>query len=160
MLENAARATRLPGERPRDLESNSSIPYMGFQPPSMLLKPGIARQYEQEILERTRQLSKQYPGLQPKISQQYSKGLPPLPADTTLSQIAQRGSYPPHSAHLAGNPSMRSLIPSSLLSPPRPNPETVLQLKHLNQNAKHAVPQQTSCVQLVKELITAIWSAR
>jgi len=125
MLENAARATRLPGERPRDLESNSSIPYMGFQPPSMLLKPGIARQYEQEILERTRQSLQQYPGLPPAISQQYSKGLPPLPADTTLSQIAQRGSYPPHSAHLAGNPSMRSSIPSSLLSPPRPNPETV-----------------------------------
>lgn len=125
MLENAARATRLPGERPRDLETNSSIPYMGFQPPSMLLKPGIARQYEQEILERTRQSLQQYPGLPPAIPQQYSKGLPPLPADTTLSQIAQRGSYPPHSAHLAGNPSMRSSIPSSLLSPPRPNPETV-----------------------------------
>lgn len=125
MLENAARATRLPGERPRDLESNSNIPYMGFQPPSMLLKPGIARQYEQEILERTRQSLQQYPNLPPAISQQYSKGLPPLPADTTLSQIAQRGSYPPHSAHLAGNPSMRSSIPSSLLSPPRPNPETV-----------------------------------
>jgi len=124
MLEKAARASRLPGERPRDLESNSSIPYMGFQPPGMLLKPGMSRQYEQEILERTRHLQ-QYPGLPPGISQQYSKGLPPLPADTTLSHVAQRSSYPPHSAHMGINPSMRSSIQSSLMSPPRPNPENV-----------------------------------
>ena len=132
---------------------------MGFQPPSMLLKPGIARQYEQEILERTRQSLQQYPGLPPAISQQYSKGLPPLPADTTLSQIAQRGSYPPHSAHLAGNPSMRSSIPSSLLSPPRPNPETVPTIETSGTKCEYAVRQQTSCVQLVKELITAVWKA-
>eukprot|EP00092_Neocalanus_flemingeri_P000584 GFUD01000619.1.p1 GENE.GFUD01000619.1~~GFUD01000619.1.p1 ORF type:complete len:698 (-),score=140.71 GFUD01000619.1:188-2281(-) len=125
MLENAARMTRLPGERQRDLESNSSIPYMGFQPPGMLVKPGIARQYEQEILERTRQSLQQYPGLPPAISQQYSKGLPPLPPDTTLSHVAQRSGYPPHSAHLAINPSIRSSMSSSLLSPPRPNPENV-----------------------------------
>jgi len=123
MLENAARATRLPGERQRDLDSSSGIPYMGFQPPGMLLKPGIARQYEQEILERTRQSLQQYPGLPPAISQQYSKGLPTLPSDTTLSHVAQRGSYPPHSTHLAINPSMRSSMSSSLLSPTRPNTE-------------------------------------
>jgi len=123
MLEKAANATHLPDERPRD--NNSSIPYMGFQPPSMLLKPGIPRQYEREIMERTRQSLQQYPGLPPSISPQYSKGLPPLPADTTLSQISQRNIYPPHSAHMAMNPSRRSSIPSSLLSPPRPNPENI-----------------------------------
>jgi len=125
MLESAARASRLPGERPRELEPNSSIPYIGFQPPGMLLKPGIGRQYEQEILERTRQSLQQYPGLPPAISQQYSKGLPPLPPDTTLSQITQRSSYPPHSAHPAVNPNLRSSLPSSLVSPSRPNPESV-----------------------------------
>ena len=122
MLEKAAIATHLPENGPRNMENNSRTPYMGFQPPNMQLKPGIPRQYEREIMERSRQSLQQYPGLSPTISPQYSKG---LPVDTTLGQISQRSIYPPHSAHMAINPARRSSIPISSLGPPRPNPENV-----------------------------------
>ena len=122
MLEKAAIATHPSENRPTNMETSSRIPYMGFQPPNMVLKPGIPRQYERDIMERSRQYLQQYPGLPPAISPQYAKG---LPADTTLSQISQRSINPAHSAHMPMNSVRSSSIPSSLLSPQRPNPENI-----------------------------------
>ena len=104
------------------MDSNWSIPLTGLQLPGMIINPGIERQHEQGGVRHSIQ---QYPGMPSSISPQYTRVLPPVPADTTLSQTPQRGSYPQQSPHLPTHHPVRAALPGSMLSPTRPSHGTV-----------------------------------